>query len=162
MGIDCHLLAVDADTARELRSQRGATSLLMLRARRFGCDIHKAWHAIHYVLTGSATGGNEPYCYLLDGGTPLGGPYEGEDAPRLLEPEQVRAFDRVLQPINRLSELRSRFDHAAMAEAGVYAINPGDDEVEEDLDFIKHFFRILRKFIHEAAEAGKAVIVSIG
>jgi hypothetical protein len=41
-----------------------------------------------------------------------------------------------------------------MVAAGVYAINEGEDEVEESLEFTAHFFRILRTFIHGAAASG--------
>lgn len=162
MGIDCHLIAVDANTSRRILASPKTAGPSLARARSSGCDIHKAWHAIHHVLTGAAEGGSEPNCYLLEGGVPIGPPMEDEDSPRLLTPEQVRAFDGVLRPINRLSELRSRFNHRAMVEAGVYAMNEGEDEAGEDLEFTAHYFRILRKFIHQAAEAGHGVIISIG
>jgi hypothetical protein len=162
MGIDCRLFAVDADTAARMASSPRTAQPLLAQSTGSGCDIHKAWHAIHYVLTGSAMDGPEPNGYLLTGGVPLGPPEDDEDQPRLLTPDQVRAFDGVLQPINNRGELRRRFDHEAMVAAGVYAINEGPDEVDEDLDFTAHFFRILRKFIHQAATAGQGVIVSIG
>jgi hypothetical protein len=162
MGIDCRLYAVEAATAEQMVAHPRTAQPLRARSGGSACDIHKAWHAIHYVLTGSAEGGMEPNCYLLQGGVPLGPPLDMEDQPRLLTPDQVQAFDSVLQPINRLSVLRRRFDHEAMVEAGVYSMNEGEDEVEEDLEFTAHFFRHLRKFIHQAATAGQGVIISIG
>jgi hypothetical protein len=162
MGIDCRLYAVDAATARQMAAHPRMTRPLQARSGGSACDIHKAWHAIHYVLTGSAESGTEPSCYLLQGGVPLGPPLDMEDQPRLLTPDQVQAFDGVLQLINRLSVLRQRFDHEGMVAAGVYSMNEGEDEVEEDLEFTAHFFRRLRKFIHGAATAGQGVIISIG
>lgn len=160
MGIDCHLYAVDADTAKAMAAHPRTTQPPSPFGS--GCDIHKAWHAIHYVLTGAAEGGTEPHCYLLEGGVPLGPPLDEEDSPRLLTPDQVRAFDSILRPINSINELRHRFDHEAMVAAGVYSMNEGEDEADEDLEFTAHFFRILRKFIHRAAAAGQGVIISIG
>jgi hypothetical protein len=162
MGIDCRLYAVDAAIARQMAAHPRTAQPLQARSGRSACDIHKAWHAIHYVLTGSPEGGTEPNCYLLEGGVPLGPPDDMEDQPRLLNPDQVQAFDGVLQPINRLSVLRQRFDHERMVAAGVYSMNEGEDEVEEDLEFTAHFFRLLRKFVHRAATAGQGVIISIG
>lgn len=127
-----------------------------------GCNIHKAWHAIHYVLTGQAEGGLEPHCLLLEGGTLLGTPSRDYDPPRVFSPEQVRAFDTVLQPINRLSVLRRRFNHEAMVEAAVYCMNEGKDNEAEDLEFTAEFFKRLRRFIHEAAMKGDGVIIAIG
>lgn len=31
-------------------------------------DLDKAWHGLHYVLTGTAAQGEEPWGYLLTGG----------------------------------------------------------------------------------------------
>src|SRR5262249_35894866 len=122
---------------------------------------HKAWHAIHYVLTGSAEGGEEPNCLLLQGGTTLGTPRPDDyDPPRLLSPDQVRSWSAVLQPINRLSVLRERFDHAAMVEAGVYSMNEGEDEKSEDLEFMAEFFKLLRKYVKQAADAGNGLVIT--
>lgn len=163
MGIDCHLYAVDpSDAARLATDHRSVGPTLARIARTQACDIHKAWHAIHYVLTGDAEGGPEPNCYRLEGGTLLGRPAEDDSPPRLLSPEQVQAFNGVLRPINRLSVLRECFDHGAMVEAGVYSMNEGEDEAGEDLEFTAHYFRQLRKFIGEAAEAGRGVVITIG
>ena len=163
MGIECRLFAIDGRTARRLiANPHSVGATLMRSAGADGCDIHKAWHAIHYVLTGRADGGREPNCYLLDGGTLLGTPTDDYDPPRVLSPEQVRAFDSVLQPINRLSILRDRFHHEAMVEAEIYSINEGEENEAEDLEFTAEFFKLLRRFIHEAAAKGDGVIITIG
>ncbi len=163
MGIDCRLYAIDGQTANRLiANPRSAGPTLMRSIGANGCDIHKAWHAIHYVLTGQAEGGREPNCYLLEGGVMLGRPTDDSDPPRVLSPEQVRAFDGVLQPINRLSVLRERFDHAGMVDASVYSMNEGEDNEAEDLEFTAEFFKRLRRFVHEAAGNGDGVIITIG
>src|SRR5688572_8764533 len=74
MSINCRLQAVDAATTVQLAANPVRAPLSLARAKGVRCDIHKAWHAIHYVLTGSADGGEPPDCYLLDGGTALGPP----------------------------------------------------------------------------------------
>lgn len=163
MGIDCHLFAIDAQTTRRLIANPRAPGPALMRSNGAnGCFIHKAWHAIHFVLTGLPDGGPEPNCYLLDGGVMLGRPTDDYDPPRVLSPEQVRAFDQVLQPISRLSLLRERFDHQAMVDAEIYSMNEGEDNEAEDLEFTAEFFKLLRRFIHEAATNGDGVIVTIG
>ena len=53
-------------------------------------DVDKAWHGLHFLLTGTADGGAEPASYLLTGGEELG---DDEDVQaRLLRPAQVRAL----------------------------------------------------------------------
>src|SRR6186713_1857068 len=103
MSINCRLQAVDAATTGRLAADPVRAPLSLTRAPGQRCDIHKAWHAIHYILTGTADGGEAPDCFLLDGGTTLGPPGDDDDGygpPRLLRPEQVRAFNEVLQPIS--------------------------------------------------------------
>jgi hypothetical protein len=163
MGIDCNLFAVDGQTARQLIANPRAAGPTLRRSNGAnGCNIHKAWHAIHFVLTGRAFGGREPNCYLLEGGAPLGRPTEDYDPPRVLSPDQVSAFDEVLQPISRLSLLRERFDHDAMVEAEVYSMKEGEGNEAEDLEFTAAFFKQLRRFVHEAAGKGDGVIITIG
>lgn len=163
MGIDCRLYAIEGQTARQLIANPRTPGPALLHSNGAnGCDIHKAWHSIHFLLTGDAWGGSEPHCYLLSGGVMLGRPTHDYDPPRVLSPEQVRAFDEVLQPINRLSVLRERFDHEAMVEAEIYSIGESEDDAAEDLEFTAEFFKHLRRFIHEAAGKGDGVIITIG
>ena len=161
MSINCHLKAVDAATAETLAAdpRRAIRNLGSLRGPSF--DLHKAWHAIHYVLTGTPDGGQPPHCYLLEGGITLGDPDDdyGYGPPRLLRPAEVRAFDSVLQPINRLSGLRARFPHSAMVSAGVYSMN--DDDEAEDLEFTAEFFKGMRSFVHQAAQRGDGLVLSM-
>jgi len=160
MSINCYLYAIDAATIERLIADPDTTLPALARQLPPSCDIHKAWHAIHHVLTGTADGGSEPSCFLMEGGETLGEEDldDGYGPPRLLQPEQVRAFNNVLQPISKLSLLRDRFDHAAMIEAGVYSMN--DDGEDEDLEFTAHFFKLLRKFVKQAADAGHGVLIS--
>ncbi len=161
MGINCYLHAVDAGEVDRLLADPAAVGPV-LRQRRPACDLHKAWHAIHYVLTGTADGGEEPHCFLLQGGTEIGDEDadDGFGLPRLLRPDQVRAFDAVLRPIDSPDALRQRFDHGRMVAAGVYSLSEGREA--EDLEFTAHFFDGLRAFIHSAADAGQGVLVSLG
>jgi hypothetical protein len=164
MSINLHLYDLDPVTVERVIRDPGQAGPMLFRTDGGGCDVHKAWHAIHYVLTGTADGGSEPHCYLLTGGTELG--EEGDDdldggygPPRILRPEQVKAFNTVLQPINTLSALRAKFDHRGMVAAGIYSIS--DDNEAEDLEFTAHFFKDLRRFIKRAADAGHGVMLTM-
>ena len=163
MGIECRLFAIAGNTARQLIADPSRAGPTLMRGNGAnGCNIHKAWHAIHWVLTGRPDGGREPNCFLLQGGAMLGRPTRDYDPPRVLSPEQVTAFDGVLQPISRLSVMRARFDHQAMAQAEIYSINEGEENEAEDLEFTAEFFKLLRRFIHEAATKGDGIIITIG
>src|SRR5262249_6103564 len=52
--------------------------------------LNKAWHAIHFVLTGSRLGGEEPLNFLVSEGTPVGEVDVGYGPARALSSTQVR------------------------------------------------------------------------
>ena len=160
MSIECGLTAVEPSLAERVESDYVAGSGLVALRDAPHCHLHKAWHAIHFLLTGSADEAPLPQGYLLEGGQDLGEPDpDGLDAqPRLLSPEEVKEFADVLQPLDE-QELRRRFDHAAMRDADVYSIGPHE---EEELDFVAQFLEELRSFVSDTAAAGHGVVIALG
>ncbi|MBV9599873.1 MAG: DUF1877 family protein, partial [Chloroflexi bacterium] len=66
--------ATDGDIERLLANPSEITRFLYGSAAE-SCervDLHKAWHAIHFVLTGSRLGGEAPLNFLVAEGTPVG------------------------------------------------------------------------------------------
>ena len=160
MSIECGLMAVEPNVAGRLETDYSAGRGLVALRGAASCSLHKAWHAIHFLLTGLAEEAPLPEGYLLDGGRALGEPDPDEmDAqPRLLSPAEVKAFAAVLRPLDG-QELRRRFDHAAMLDADVYSIGP---HAEEEFEFVAHYLEQLRTFINEAADAGHGAVITIG
>ena len=160
MSIECGLMAVEPDSVERVESDYAAGRGFAALQDAPSCDLHKAWHAIHFLLTASAEEAPLPEGYLLDGGLALGepDPEEMEDQPRLLSPEEVRAFAEVLRPLDE-EELRRRFDHAAMLDADVYSIGP---DADEEFEFLAHYFEELRTFMTQAADAGHGAVITLG
>jgi hypothetical protein len=160
MGIDCGLMTVNPEQAARIEGEYGSRGGLKTLERTECCNIDKTWHAIHFILTGSADEAPLPEGYLLDGGTYLGEPNpDGDTAqPRLLSPEETNAFAEVLRPIDN-DEFERRFDHKAMLDADVYGI---DDDEEEDFEIVSECFTELRDFILKAADARQGVMIHIG
>ncbi len=160
MSIDCGLIAVEPDLVERVKSDYAAGKGFAALEDAPSCFLHKAWHAIHFLLTGSAEGAPLPEGYLLDGGLALGDPdpEEMEAQPRLLSPEEVNAFAQVLRPLDE-EELRRRVDHAAMVDASVYSIGP---DADEEFEFVAHYFEKLRTFITQAADAGHGAVITLG
>src|SRR5262245_17894050 len=52
-------------------------------------DIGKAWHGIHFLLTGSTWHGDPPLSWVVMGGVPIGPDIFGYGPVRYLLPEQV-------------------------------------------------------------------------
>ncbi len=190
MGIDCHLFAVDAHQIEELKANPALVLGRGMLQRMPSCDLHKAWHAIHFLLTGSADEAKLPEGFLLCGGYELDeGDFETDPA-RLLTPKETLAFHRVLEPFNDV-ELQKRFNHQAMVAADVYSIHGdngdsfddegwGDEDFDanydqegldvedwtldqaDDFEFIAHYLDELRTFIAQAAANRRGVVIVVG
>src|ERR1700704_61261 len=62
--------------------------------------LKKAWHAIHFALTGSRVGGDEPLNFLVSEGTPVGEVDVGFGPARVMNSQQVRALAAALAPLH--------------------------------------------------------------
>jgi hypothetical protein len=138
----------DPDAIEELATPVG-------RANRC-LRLEKAWHGLHYLLTGSATQGDEPLGFLLDGGEEVGDDL-GYGPARLFDPDAVQRLDRTLAAISE-GQLWSRFDPDSMQAEGVY---PGIwDESEEDLrDEYLTYYRELKAFVRRASETDNSLVL---
>jgi hypothetical protein len=125
------------------------------------CDIDKAWHGLHFLFTGTAFEGKEPFCFLLCGGAPLMNE-ETETTAIALRPTQVNAFADAISQFSE-QELRSRFAPAVMMSQDIYpAIWDRDPREDDTFGYLLENFHILRKFLHIAAAENDAILVSIG
>jgi hypothetical protein len=122
-------------------------------------DLDKAWHGLHFLLTGMADGGTEPACFLLDGGEELG---DDDDVQvRLLRPPQVRAFADHLAALTS-DELTKRFDPVRMTKLRIYPeIWQRPEEEDEPRGYLLTAFAELRDFVGGAATAGDVLVVCI-
>jgi Domain of unknown function (DUF1877) len=120
-------------------------------------DIDKAWHGIHFVLTGSQYGGEEPLVNVVMGGVPIGEEDVGMGPARGLTIAEVIAVADALQSIDE-AEFRKRFDLEALAANDIY---PQVWTGEDDLEYLASHFSTLRETFLKAAREGKAMIVFI-
>jgi len=123
-------------------------------------DLDKAWHGLHFLLTGTADGGPEPACYLLTGGEDLDD--DDDVTVRLLRPDQVRAFADHLAALDT-DELTRRFDPERMTTLGIYpdVIWKRPEETDAPRAFLLEAFSDLREFMGAVARDGDAVVVCI-
>src|ERR687886_956057 len=84
--------------------------------------LNKAWHAIHFVLTGSRLGGEAPLNFLLSEGTPVGEVDVGYGPARVLTSQQVRAIANALAPIEP-DEVARRVDRQRFDTERIYPGN---------------------------------------
>lgn len=108
---------------------------------------------IHWLLTGSAWGGDGPLAFAIFGGEEF-----GEDAgygrPRLLDPRGVAAVTAVLAPIS-VADLRARYDPAAEIYPDIW------DEGDVFDSYLAPNFERLKALYSHAAAQGSWVLQSI-
>lgn len=122
-------------------------------------DVDKAWHGIHYLVTGSATEGASPLNFLLLGGRTIGEDM-GYGPARGFSPSEVKAIAAALSAVTA-DTLRSRYDAKVMQREDIY---PGFwvREGDEGLRYVLNHFEDLREFVVGAAEDGEALVVFLG
>jgi len=121
-------------------------------------DLEKAWHGIHFLLTGEVWEGELPLAFLVRG-QELGDVDVGYGPARSFDASEVRAIAEALGPISP-SMLRSRFDPRATGWSEVYPTHGAapDDEARE---YFISYYEALRAFVLETAELGAGLIVYI-
>jgi hypothetical protein len=121
-------------------------------------SLEKAWHGLHFLLTGDPWGGSGHAAFLLAGGREAGED-TGYGPARVIDAAEVRGIDRTLQGVTS-TELWSRFDAQAWREADIY---PGcADEPEEDLrEEYLGYFEELKDFVAETAACRGAMRITM-
>jgi len=122
-------------------------------------DLDKAWHGIHYLLTGTAYQGEGPISYLLTGGEDVGDVDVGYGPARALSPAEVHEFQQALAPVTP-EDLRARFNPAEMKTMNIYPDIWDRDPAEDDsLGYCLDYFKVLRNFVDETAFRKQALLI---
>jgi hypothetical protein len=119
-------------------------------------DIDKAWHGIHFLLTGSEWEGESPWSWVILGGTPVG-PDIGYGPARYLSPDQVREVAQALANLPR-QELANRYDPVAMEATDIYPqiwVRDGP----EGLVYLLSYYDEVVKYYQDAAARKLAVLL---
>lgn len=124
-------------------------------------DLDVAWHAIHFLLTGSAWQGSPPLNFIVSGGSEIGED-RGHGAARGLLNMEVRAVAAALQALPRETLMR-RFDPALLVAADIY---PTDWNRASELDtrrtHLEKSYDALRAFVIDAARSGEGLLIALG
>jgi hypothetical protein len=119
-------------------------------------DVDRSWHALHFLLNGHPWDGSGPLFDAVLGGTEVGEEDVVYGPARGLTPEEVRAVADALEAIPA-SEIRDRFDVAAMNQAEIYP--HGWQGTTEEREFLVGHYGRLVDFFRDAAEAGDAMLL---
>ena len=122
-------------------------------------DLDKAWHALHFLLTGTAWGGDAPLNFLLLGGREVGTIDVGYGPARAIDSRDVARIAAVLAALEE-TELRNRYRPREMMRLEIYP--EIWDREPADLDafaYVMEHVGVLRCALREAVEAGLGLVV---
>ncbi len=117
-------------------------------------DLHKSWHLLHYLFTGSAGETAPPGGLLLSGGKEIGEDL-GYGPARLLKPSETKIFAAFLATLS-LDQLNQRLDLNQMAKLELYAVSPNADELQEEIAL---YFPKLKDYVEKAAARGDGLLI---
>jgi hypothetical protein len=122
-------------------------------------DLDKAWHGIHYLLTGTAGEGEEPLNFLVAGGTPVGDVDVGYGPARAFNATETARIASAMSAIDEAT-MRARFDGAEMTRLEIYPEiwdRPGDEE--DVAGYCIENFDTLKAFIADTAARSAGMVV---
>jgi len=124
------------------------------------CGLDKAWHGLHYLLSGSDWEGDGPEAFLLNGGTEIGEVDVGYGPARSFTPDEIVQIHDCLSRIAP-ETLRVRFDPAKMTELELYP-NVWDRDPEAELESLLNSYEDLRQFVERTADSRLGLVVYLG
>jgi len=117
-------------------------------------SLDKAWHGVHYVLSGTVEPNGSLLGQAVLGGTETGEDFSGNGPARLFTPAHVAELAEALADPQVEQDVTGRFDPQRMRELSIYPF--GWDEPGER-GWVLHALRDLRGFYAGAAAHGNAV-----
>ena len=164
MGVATFFLPVSAATlARLRRDPDNAQSVLYPdedEEVEGSFDVDKAWHGLHYLLTGTAYEGETPLRWAIMGDQDLGADL-GMGGSSFLTPGQVREVAAALADFTD-AQLRANFNPAEMTAFDIYPGIIWQRDGKQALDFVMQHFAPLVQFYAETAARGDALVIYQG
>jgi Domain of unknown function (DUF1877) len=138
-----------------------AAELILGEPEGISTDLDKAWHGIHYLLTGSASEGDAPLSFLVSGGRTVGAIHVGYCPARVFTAAETRTILEAIRGIGD-KDLRSRFDSGDMTAKKIYPeIWSRGSPDEETIGYLLEHLAIMRGFLEQAVEAELGIVVSL-
>lgn len=162
MGMICYYYQADDVTVHKLKKGESAGFLFEPENEYNLCCVDKAWHAIHYTLTGEIWEISEDNILgqLVLGGVPVNDEDMGYGPMRLLDKGIVSQIADALEKWDETA-FREKFNLKDMAENGVYPIMDGEDE-EQFLQYVWDNMDALKAFFNDAARKDQNILTFIG
>ena len=161
-GTKLNALLAEPDTIVEFLEQEGDPDAPESEAFA-DLDVDKSWHAIHFLLTGTAWEGEPPSNFIVSGGRPVGDEDVGYGPARGFTSGEVREIADALSDLAS-DALLARYDHAAMNRLDIYPGGsdgwlPRERDENELIEYLADYYEQLREFVIGAAKEGEALLV---
>jgi hypothetical protein len=119
-----------------------------------GISLEKAWHGIHFLLTGQAEGGEPPLAWAVPGHREIPDRQKlmGQGPARLLTPEEVQQVSAALSKVKQ-KQLGLRYDVKAMERARLYAVRG-----EIEFEYFWAYLMVLKAYYAQAAKLRKGML----
>jgi hypothetical protein len=121
-------------------------------------DLDKAWHGIHFLLTGQTWDGEPPLNFIVAGGKEIGKVEVGYGPARCFTSREAAAICDALEPITAES-LRERCDRDAFMKHDIYP-NIWDEPADECFGYVLTYFEEMKEFMRRTKASRKGLIVS--
>ena len=124
-------------------------------------DVDKAWHCLHFLLTGTADGGDPPLNFVLTGGREVGAEDVGYGPARAFLSQEVGQIAKALEPIDR-GWLVANFDAGRMDRLEIYPdvghwseVDPGS---EDSFGYYLGGFESIKSLVRQGASSGLGML----
>ena len=161
MGMVGCFAAVSTDTLDRLRQEPGAIEEFLYPDDGDGeppnyVDVDKAWHGIHYLLTGQADGGPRPLSLAVFGGEEFG-PEIGYGSARFLTSSQVAEVAEALSELS-VDALSQRFNPKDMEAKKIYPDVIWVRDGKEAFEYLVEGYQQLVVLYRDAAARGDGML----
>jgi hypothetical protein len=124
-------------------------------------DLDKAWHGLHFLLTGTAWEGDPPLNFLVTAGREVGTEDIGIGPARTLTSAETEQAASALARISD-EELRGRFVPSEMMRVEIYPeIWDRDPAADDTLGYLMQYVGQLRSTLEDVVQRGHGLLVTI-
>lgn len=158
MGMIGYYFRADEDLVDQMKKGESGNILFNKDYEKNLLDIDKAWHAIHFVLTGEAweVPGDDLLSCVVLGGHPVNDEDMGYGPARLLDKELVKKIAEVLDDWDE-EAFRGKFLVKDMIENQVYPVM-NDENEQEFFEYVWFYFVELKKFFKVTADRNEYIV----
>jgi len=166
MGMRGNFIRIGEKTIQEI--QQGVLSvwdLLYDENKKIDTDnvlnIDKAWHAIHFILTGRQWGStdDEPLSKIIGSESPVNDKDMGYGPAMLITDKEIHDINNALKIISQ-DWFRAKFSISDMQKNEIYPIMNDEDE-DEFFDYVYSYFKEVIIFFEKAENANQYILFFI-